>query len=353
MSSLPEEIQNHFLRTWHVAYAVTDSAARVIGCSGDFAFFGLDNPENGQQLEDAWPFLLGLFPEFGASLESFPVQIGAASPFRFEIFAEQDRYWILLFTTIEGDEELQTNMQRRNETLLIKEEQSRILQQLEAVNGRLRNFAMSTAHDLKSPAANTEALADVFLREYGELFDEEGRELLAMMTTSAQQMRALISDTLSLAIDRGGASAEVESVVVTPLLKSLAERIQGLHLDLPNPLPEVCVSRVQLERVLQNLLVNAVEASEEGDLVRVTCADDGSHWRFCVADSGSGIVPELRQSIFEQGVSSKGQLDSADRGLGLWIVKSLVEGWGGTVMVESDVGVGTQMFFTVPKELRR
>ena len=347
-SALPAEIQQYLIATRHIAYVTADRTGVVLSASGCFKYFGLDVPQVQKEIIAELPFLAGLFPELSSVVESFPMQFGTGKPFRLEMFETDEIVWVFLYSPIDGDIELQHHMQRRNEALLIKEEQAAILKNLESVNLQLKKFAATTAHDLKTPAANTEALADLFLDDYGDLFDEEGKELLNLMIGSAQRMRTLISETLAFAAGRAAAT-ELSSVDIAEVVGIVGESVSGLNLEVRSPLPMVRIARVHLERVLQNLLVNAVEASAPGSTVYVSCEDLQKEWRICVADSGSGIPLEKQEEVFMQGVSSKEDTSDAHRGLGLWIVKSLVEGWGGAVSLQSKPGEGTSMYFTIPK----
>jgi signal transduction histidine kinase len=121
-------------------------------------------------------------------------------------------------------------------------------------------------------------------------------------------------------------------------------------------LPPAAGDRWRLLQALGNLIVNAVRHSPRGGLVEVLARrasgrsdDSASHIRFAVVDRGPGIDPELRPRLFEpfqQGASSDGTKGGA--GLGLAIVRGIVEAHGGEVWVESEPGEGASFYFTVP-----
>jgi signal transduction histidine kinase len=108
------------------------------------------------------------------------------------------------------------------------------------------------------------------------------------------------------------------------------------------PLPFVYVEAEQLERVPINLLSNAIDCTQGGEIT-LSASADVNYVTVSVRDTGSGIPPELLPRVFERGVSGKG-----GKGYGLSICKTIVEAHGGTIEVESEPGGGTNVAFTIP-----
>jgi signal transduction histidine kinase len=123
----------------------------------------------------------------------------------------------------------------------------------------------------------------------------------------------------------------------------------NVELKLAEALPQVRVIRTQLHQVLINLITNACHAlPDEGQRLTLSTVRDDSHVRVGVADTGIGIDAADRDHVFEPFFTTK--KDGKGTGLGLSIVKNIVEGYGGTVSFESQVGAGTTFYITLPVE---
>ena len=124
-----------------------------------------------------------------------------------------------------------------------------------------------------------------------------------------------------------------------------ATRIQ---LDLPDDLPTVCADYNRLERILTNLLTNAMKYSDAGMPVLVrACRTDGEV-SLSIIDQGHGIAPEDQSHLFERFFRTAGARKAEGIGLGLYITRQLVEAHGGRIWVESAVGKGSAFTFTLP-----
>ncbi|MCP4538080.1 MAG: hypothetical protein GY832_13140, partial [Chloroflexi bacterium] len=116
-------------------------------------------------------------------------------------------------------------------------------------------------------------------------------------------------------------------------------------------LPTVVRERTRVGQVFQNLLGNALKFMDkpEGEIC-VGCADEGAHWLFRVADNGPGIEVKHHDRIFQMFQTLAARDDVKGTGIGLALVKKIVEQtWGGQVWVESTVGEGSAFYFTLPK----
>ena len=110
--------------------------------------------------------------------------------------------------------------------------------------------------------------------------------------------------------------------------------------------------RTQLGQVFQNLLSNALKFhGEERPCVEVTAARRGRMWEFCVADNGIGIEPQFFDRIFVIFQRLHGRSEYSGSGIGLAIVKKIIERHGGRVRLESAPGAGSRFFFTLPSAI--
>ncbi|WP_173809881.1 sensor histidine kinase [Hymenobacter caeli] len=227
--------------------------------------------------------------------------------------------------------------------------------QLEARNRELDQFAYVVSHDLKAPLRGIESASRWIEEDMGPTgLPAHVREFLALMRQRVHRMENLITGILDLA--RVGRVAEVhETVFVRQLLREIVASLDlpaGLQFELPFFLPTLVTTRVQLEQVFTNLISNAVKYHEhlESATLRIGCDDADAFYRFSVADDGPGIAPEYHERIFVifQTLVERDTLEST--GVGLAIVKKIVERQGGTIGVESALGQGATFFFTWPKQ---
>jgi signal transduction histidine kinase len=132
----------------------------------------------------------------------------------------------------------------------------------------------------------------------------------------------------------------------------------NISITINNDLPVIVCEKTRMEQVFQNLLSNAVKYMNKpvGE-VKIGCIDEGRQWKFSVADNGSGIEDKYFEKIFQlfQQATPEDKLATPEdkhesTGLGLTIVKKIVELYGGEIRVESEIGKGSTFFFTLCKE---
>ena len=152
----------------------------------------------------------------------------------------------------------------------------------------------------------------------------------------------------------GRASSEADPVDLNESVKIATEMIsppKNISVEIPDPLPCVRGDKTRFSQLFQNLIGNAVKyMDKDKGVVRVQCSDEQTYWRFCVSDNGPGIDPRYHEKIFNifETLGTRGQGDST--GIGLAVVKRIVEQYEGRVWVESHPGEGSRFFFTLPKK---
>jgi len=223
---------------------------------------------------------------------------------------------------------------------------------LTRANRELQEFAYIAAHDLKTPLRAIGTLADWISKDYADKFDEQGMELVRLLVTKAKQMTAMIDDILQYS--RVGQSLQVDRLVdlnkvVSDVIKEIAPA-QNIEITIEHELPTIRCKRTHAIQIFQNLLGNAVKYMDKPrGQIRVGCVEQEDSWRFSVADNGPGIDKKYFDKIFRifQTLAPRDGIEST--GIGLSIVKKLVELNKGRVWVESQVGAGSTFFFTLPK----
>jgi signal transduction histidine kinase len=224
---------------------------------------------------------------------------------------------------------------------------------LKAKNAELDSFVYSVSHDLKSPLVSIDGLASMLLGEYAESLDPDARNFLERIQANVQHLERLIADLLALSrIGREARPledvdlAEIVGAVVDEL--SVAIGTRGVEI-VRGPLARVRAIRAQMEQVIRNLLSNAVKYLGDSPTPRVeirTIARDGEI-ECLVQDNGIGIDPAYHHKVFEM-FQRLNDVEVPGTGLGLPIVKKIVEGAGGRIWIESVRGTGTVVHFTWP-----
>lgn len=227
------------------------------------------------------------------------------------------------------------------------------IRQLEEVR---REFVANASHELKTPLTSIAGFAEAVAA--GDLTTERSLEFGQRIVDNAQRMRRLVDDLLDLAMfESGNWVPEAELLEVGSLARRVWAELGGharsmrLELVLPErPPPVIRADREAAEQILRNLFDNAIRFSPRDSAVHLEAEPEGAMLRVTVRDSGSGIPWAHQARVFERfyRVDPARSRAEGGTGLGLSIVKHLVTSHGGRVGVESEVGVGTRVWFTLP-----
>ena len=260
--------------------------------------------------------------------------------------------------TLEGEDVLLEAFVDITERLQTEQELEKLNKDLEAAvwelrraNKELQEFAYITAHDLKTPLRGIGTLADWISTDYADKFDEEGKKQVRLLVEKAKQMSALIDDILQYS-RLGHSSPEKRPVDLNTALSDIIAGIEppeNIHITIENELPVLMCEKTQIMQVFQNLLSNAVKYMDKPEgQINVGCIEQDGFWKFSIADNGPGIDEKYHKKIFKifQTLCPQDRVDST--GIGLSIVKKIVELNAGIVWVESELGKGSTFFFTVP-----
>ena len=199
-------------------------------------------------------------------------------------------------------------------------------------------------------ASYTQLLAD---RYQGKL-DAKADKYIRYAVDGATRMQCLINDLLSLSRVGKDAIPLVPTncgTLVGDVLLNLGRAVEesGAAIVVADNLPTVTGNRTELGQIFQNLIGNAIKfRGDKNPKIEISASRDSSEWIFQVHDNGIGIAPEYHDRIFEifQRLHQRSQYKGT--GIGLALVKKIVERHGGRVWVESAVGAGTGFLFTIP-----
>lgn len=224
--------------------------------------------------------------------------------------------------------------------------------ELKKSNQELRSFAHVIAHDLKSPLRGIGSLASRLIRKYDEKLDNEGKEQLRLLIIRVKRMGEFIDGILRYS-EIGHFVEEQQNVDFNALLNEIIGEMavpENIEIEISQQIPTVRCERIRLKQVFQNLLSNAVKYIDKPKgKINIGCVDENELWKFSVTDNGCGIKEQYYEKIFEIFQTLAPRDKTENTGIGLTIVKKIVEMYGGKVWVTSSVGQGSTFFFTLPK----
>jgi signal transduction histidine kinase len=232
------------------------------------------------------------------------------------------------------------------------EEARELIGALEVSNRELDQFAYVASHDLKAPLRGIANLSQWIEDDLGERLDDQTRSHLHLLRGRVVRLENLIAGIL--AYSRAGRdSSEQVSVDVAALASEVWELLAPpptAHLEI-TPLPQLFTARVQLQQILLNLIGNSVKYNANRELqITLSARRTGRRWEFTVADDGIGIAPEFAEKIWGlfQTLERRDKIEST--GIGLSVVRKIVEARGGKTWVESELGRGATFRFTWPAD---
>ena len=235
---------------------------------------------------------------------------------------------------------------------LAEERQARLIHELESANEELKNFAYVVSHDLKAPLRAIGSLADWISTDQADKLDAEGKEHLRLLIQRTRRMDSLIDGILQYSRVGRVREAVVEVDVNEIVKEALAMLAPPPHIrvEIAPDLPVVRGERTRILQLFQNLLSNAIKYLDKPKgLIRVDCVGHDQDWEFSISDNGPGIESRHYKRIFQlfQTLVSKDRVEST--GVGLALVKKIVEMYGGRVWIESQPGAGSTFYFTLPR----
>jgi PAS domain S-box-containing protein len=230
--------------------------------------------------------------------------------------------------------------------------QTELLEKMSRINEELSHFAYVVSHDLKAPLRGIKLITEWLSEDYGDRLGAEAKEQMDLLQGRVNRMHNLIDGVLQYS-RVGRIKEEMVAVDLNELLPTILDAIAPpahIAITVQRALPTLVYERTRLTQVFQNLLTNAVKFIDKprGE-IHVRCVEEPDVWTFSIADNGPGIEEKHFERIFRifQTLAPKDEYEST--GVGLTLVKKIVELYGGRVWVESQVGQGSTFFFTFPK----
>ncbi len=255
--------------------------------------------------------------------------------------------------------ELARSIEAMSAEIRVREDEIRATaDDLARTNKELDQFAYVASHDLQEPLRMVASYLDLLVRRYGDRLDGDAHEFIDYAVDGARRMKLLINDLLaySRVNNRPLDIERVDSVVVVAnVLRMLGERIaeSGAEITVA-ALPWVEADALQLERLLANLVGNAVKYRGDAPArIHIAAERKAEEWQFSVADNGIGIAPAFREKVFAIFARLHGRDQYPGSGIGLASCRRIVERHGGRIWIETSPGGGATFRFTLPARMAR
>jgi PAS domain S-box-containing protein len=243
------------------------------------------------------------------------------------------------------------------EIKLAEIEREKLVHNLRLRNDELEQFAYVASHDLQEPLRMVTSFMGQLERRYGDVIDERGKQYINFAVDGAKRMRLIILDLLDFSRvgKKEDQTIEIDfNNLVNEVLVLYRKRIDEVNGKIVfNGLPTLHTYKAPLKQVFQNLISNSLKYHKTGEapVIEIACNETASHFQFSVKDNGIGISAEYFDKIFIIFQRLHNKDEYSGTGMGLAIVKKIVENLGGKVWVESREGVGSTFHFTLIKKL--
>jgi len=227
-------------------------------------------------------------------------------------------------------------------------------EELKRSNAELQQFAYLASHDLQEPLRMVLGYLSLLERKYKGELDTQAKEYINHAVDGGTRMRRLIDDLLAYsrveASAKSSAPVDMKEIVedtIKVLKTSIDESKADVYIE---PLPTVMADGLQMQLVMQNLISNAIKFhGTKRPMVHISAKEGAKEWTFSVKDNGIGLNVEYADKIFQMFQRLHTTEQYPGTGVGLAIVKKIIDRHGGRIWVESEEGKGATFFFTIPK----
>lgn len=257
----------------------------------------------------------------------------------------------------------QTNKLLENEVQerkSIQEKQQYLLEKIEGVNyelersnQELEQFAYVASHDLREPLRMISSYIQLFENKYKDLLDKNGLDFIHYIVDGSKRMHELINALLEYS-RVGNREKELKTLDCNEILETVKSNLEiiidennaNIHY---NNLPQVKGDYMQLVRLFQNLITNAIKfKGQEPPVISISAQERDNEWLFSVSDNGIGIDEEHFKKVFMIFQRLHIRTQYAGTGIGLAVCKKIIERHGGNIWVQSEQQQGSTFYFTIP-----
>ncbi|MEM6684222.1 MAG: ATP-binding protein [Bacteroidota bacterium] len=236
------------------------------------------------------------------------------------------------------------------EILQINQQRDKLLANLERQNQELNNYTHLVSHDLKSPLQSIDALSTWLKEDYEHVLDENGKETIRLIRNNVEKMDRLVKGILKYSTigTIGHNFYEVDLQQTVQKIIDFMEIPPHFTISIPEQLPTVKADNFRMEELFRNLLRNAINFNDKvkGEIT-IGCTEKGDFWEFYVQDNGKGIEEKYFEKVFV--AFQKLEHSYKSTGIGLSIVKKIIELYNGKIWIESTPNIGSTFYFTLKK----
>lgn len=230
-------------------------------------------------------------------------------------------------------------------------QKEQLLLRLEKQNEQLNEYAQIVSHDLKSPLRSIHSLISWIKEDNLDEFSEQSIEYLKLIEDKVEKMDHLIHGILTYSkmdtLDLSTEEIDVNDVIMNII--NIIHIPDNIQVKINNQLPTITADKYRMQQLFQNLIGNAVIYIEKPNgLVEVDFTEEKEHFIFSIKDNGPGIALENQEKIFK--VFQSFTKNEKSTGIGLSIVKRIVDNYKGEIWIESQLSVGTTFYVKLPKE---
>ncbi len=222
-------------------------------------------------------------------------------------------------------------------------------------NQELEHFAYVASHDLQEPLRMVTSFLTQLEKKYTNQLDEKGKQYIDFAVDGAKRMRNIITDILEYSkISQLEETYELVNLneIIENVCKTHNEKIIETNAQIVyNNLPTILTSKFPLNQIFYNLIGNALKYQKLNNtpVITIVASENEKNWTFKISDNGIGIENEYLEKIFVIFQRLHNKREYGGNGIGLAIVKKLIENLNGKIWVESEVDKGTTFYFTLPK----
>ncbi|MEX0966046.1 MAG: ATP-binding protein [Bacteroidia bacterium] len=272
---------------------------------------------------------------------------------------DEIQMWVGTATNIHDQITFQEKLKESQEHLekMVQERTAEIIsanQELVNTNNELNRFAYVISHDLKAPLRGISSLATWLHEDYEKELGPEGREQLNLLMQRVKRMHDLIEGILQYSRAGRDMDEEAKKVNVKKVVEEVIASLpkpDSVSISVPSTMPVLEFQETKIYQVFQNLVSNAIKFNDKPKgKIEIGYEDEPGKYLFYVKDNGSGISENYHSRIFQLFQTLSAEEDTESTGVGLAIVKKIIEAAGGNIWVESTEGAGSTFFFTILKK---
>ncbi len=237
----------------------------------------------------------------------------------------------------------------------IEENHVRLIMDQERTNEELNNLLYILSHDLKTPIRSIGSLADWIKEDHGVSLGEDGMENMDLLISRVRRMYDLL-DSIYRYSKVGRVVEKDLAIDISSLIRDITDTLpanEGITVEILQDMPEIVFEKSYIDQIFHNLISNAIKYNDKGSkVIKIGYVEEENFHKFYVSDNGVGIDEKHFERIFK--IFQKLDLndENTSSGMGLPLIKKIIEMYGGRIWVESIIGEGSVFYFTLPKGVK-